>query len=297
MSTKSFVTASTSVDSAVSQPLTAATVDSTDATEPLTPLTPDGSIDSGSGMVALAPRKVPSTRESRGFLSGVMKMVSGKGNESALQMRNGAVIMWDWDDTLAPTTWIQDVVMPRGQDSHFSDAFAKQVRLINEALLASHAVARVVIVTLASERWVKMCMDSYLVGVEDTISRLGIPILYASRTCLVSEIDSATASKRSTMRDCLRWLYPDASTHKNVLSIGDMSAEAEALRYCLSDCKSSSYCKTIKLRERPTLGDLQSELNLLIPSLPGLVAQKSGFDKTTEGMMFKAMPQLRRASI
>jgi hypothetical protein len=205
--------------------------------------------------------------------------------------RKEAVIVWDWDDTLIPTTWLNELVMPKQDDAKFKDQLTKQTQLIRDAILASHACARVVIVTLANQRWVQCTLDRFFVGIQGLIERLGINIVYAAPD-RATYGDIAFAAKKDAMQYCLKGMYPDANKRKNVLSIGDMDAEHNALKHVLSDGVKGSLCKTIKLREKPSITEIQIELTLITPLLGKLMTEESSFDKTTEGMMFKAFPKL-----
>lgn len=211
---------------------------------------------------------------------------------SDAHLREESLIMYDWDDTIAPTTWLQNVVMASEDFSVFSEALAEHTRLITEVLLASHAVSRVCIVTLCTERWLRLNFDHFFIGIRDLLVRLGIKVVH----CHYDEISAASLveSKRVAMRECLAEYYPDTSVRRNVLSIGDKHIEREAL-ITLGD--EASIFKTVKFREKPTHSHVEAQLKLLTPLLPELVAEKSDFDRTFEGISLKALPKLRPAYV
>merc|ERR1712032_949788 len=89
------------------------------------------------------------------------------------------------------------------------------------------------------------------------------------------------------MERCLKQIYSASETRWNVMSIGDSRTEQQALKELLptiSPTRHRALCKTIKLRDTPSLAELDYELQLLIPRLQRLVAYGKDFDKAAASL-------------
>jgi len=142
--------------------------------------------------------------------------------------------------------------------------------------------------------WVYTSAKRWLpdLNLPELLRELGIQVYYAreqlKRPLLrqaVAEsqdgIDPQTVAKRAAMSKCLRRLYKGSPAPWNVLSIGDSSAEHDALTELLwaHDCKRATpVCKTVKLTNEPTAAQLTSQLALLSDWLPRMVPHQQDFD-------------------
>merc|ERR1712241_112140 len=107
------------------------------------------------------------------------------------------VFIFDWDDTLFPTWFVSEVVMPclppgaaksdvsLPEDSPFYEALAKHGRTVRSLLTSARAIGRVGLVTLAQRPWVLSSAHRFLPGVDfkQILKDLDIPVIYA-RECL-----------------------------------------------------------------------------------------------------------------
>merc|ERR1712232_3176 len=85
-----------------------------------------------------------------------------------------AVILIDWDDTLLPTTFIKQVVLPslplieKGgpvpSDSRFHADLESHAKTVTNMLRAANQAGRVAIVTLATRWWVMTSAEWYFPG-------------------------------------------------------------------------------------------------------------------------------------
>lgn len=230
--------------------------------------------------------------------------------------RENTVILIDWDDTLLPTTYIKQVVLPglpvieKGgpvpSDSRFHKDLATHARIVTNILRAACEVGRVAIVTLATSWWVMTSAEWYFpdFNLEALLQELDIEIWHADRnspmvqTMAAAGHDPGIVAKKAVMTRLLKGFYGDCREPEsggngdvpwNVLSIGDSLVEQQALKICLESCKASGYCvqalcKTVKLRDDPSLGELSSDLVLIQPCLQRLVAENKDFDKTPNSL-------------
>lgn len=220
---------------------------------------------------------------------------------NAFDSPDNAVIIFDWDDTLMPTTFISNVLgpslpdfekdQPLKQNSKWYKAMADHAQLVETALRTARRVARTAIVTLATLDWVYSSAARYLPGVdfESLVEELGIVVYPADRQSPALEVlaragdDRGMVAKIAAMTTCLRALYASGDVSWNVTSIGDSVLEKEALKKCMSR-HAHHLCKTVKLVEKPTLAELSREVHMLTPSLHKVVTHGKPYDGTPSSM-------------
>jgi len=212
-----------------------------------------------------------------------------------------AVLIFDWDDTLLPTTFCEGLPpIPNSgavRSSHlpFFVALRKHAQNVESVLRAARAVACVSIVTLSKRPWVMQSAERWLLGLDFPALKeeLGITIYYANEhtgrpdvppSCLAQDY---TAWKRNAMAKCLTDWYATGVLGKarlNVTSIGDGLFEQQALKDLLKAwgqtglLAQTPLCKTLKLMDHPTLSQLSDELVRLTPSLQCMAHQDKPFD-------------------
>uniref|UniRef100_A0A7S4QQ33 Uncharacterized protein n=1 Tax=Alexandrium monilatum TaxID=311494 RepID=A0A7S4QQ33_9DINO len=237
---------------------------------------------------------------------------SGTPANPAGASRDNVIIIFDWDDTLLPTWWVQEMVnpyLPPGSkeaklpsDSPHYDSLAAHASSLKAMLMLARAVAQVAIVTLAVRPWVFTSAERFLPGIDlpELLRELGIPIFYAREhvkqpdACLaqVEEgVDIFTVAKRATMMKCLRKLSRKwKRARMNVISIGDSLAEKDAIKEVLwAACEQpgledapAPLCKTVKFVYQPTLHQLRDELQLLAMWLRRMASHDEDFDISME---------------
>ncbi|CAE7395021.1 mtpn [Symbiodinium natans] len=200
-------------------------------------------------------------------------------------------IVFDWDDTLMPTSFLDDLerMMPKrglGQrqgskqaglprDCPCFAAMERHADRVRSILRTARSLGNVAIVTMAERPWVPESASQYLPGLdlEVLLSELDIPILYgpefmgSMNSCDTSvpegEGDVYVASKCAAMLDFLK---QGADSPCNLISIGDSTIEKHAAKQAsrtLGAKNPQSLCKTVKLLTDPSLKELSSELEIV----------------------------------
>mmetsp|Transcript_82171 Transcript_82171/g.183545 ORF Transcript_82171/g.183545 Transcript_82171/m.183545 type:complete len:385 (-) Transcript_82171:159-1313(-) len=226
---------------------------------------------------------------------------------------DNTIIIFDWDDTLLPTWFLQDQVTPSlplnareaavPKDSPFYELLASHASIVKAMLTLARAVGQVAIVTLALRPWVLTSAERFLpgLGLPELLSRLGIPIYYAREhvkrpdACLAQVEEGVaifTVAKRATMMKCLRKLSRKRKhSRMNVISIGDSLAEKDAIKEVLwnmceqpgsEGISASPVCKTVKFVYQPTAVQLGDELQLLAMWLRQMASHREDFDINME---------------
>lgn len=113
--------------------------------------------------------------------------------DPGFQDPENAVIIFDWDDTLLPTTYILSTVIPSlaeedragvlPESSPHQAALAAHAHLVGFLLRTARRVARVAIVSNSLSPWVEASSARYLPGLdlESLLRELDVPIYYARR--------------------------------------------------------------------------------------------------------------------
>ncbi|CAK0867815.1 unnamed protein product [Prorocentrum cordatum] len=155
------------------------------------------------------------------------------------------VIVFDWDDTLFPTTYVKDdlglSIMQRLQDQRLRPpkmarvqaALAKAARAVEHILQLAGRRGKVVIVTLAKRPWVTDCCESFYPGIAELIEELDVQIVYAQEGTQIEhdklnmladdQLETFWAqTKGKAISKALREFYSqyEGQSWKNIISLG-----------------------------------------------------------------------------
>lgn len=224
------------------------------------------------------------------------------------------VIIFDWDDTLCPTTFIWNhpqlnwyEVAPCFDDSsemetQFKDTLREQLEQHQSAVIAllrlAVSLGQVAIVTLAQVGWVEQSCRNFMPQVAEVLFELGIEVVYARqaipsrylRRAHEEQNDLTKVLKTRAMSRTIKKFYTTVGggerSWKNILSIGDSAAERLALQDVImrreqrdsrgvpKECR----CKVVKLLYEPDLERLTAEVQVLITWLLTLTCQDDDID-------------------
>jgi len=198
--------------------------------------------------------------------------------------RENAVIIFDWDDTLCPTT---------SGDAASGEALAAHARAAEAALRAASRVGHVEIVTMAGEGWVEETIRRYMPGLRSVLEELEIPVRLArasvpawrKREAFRECRDPSHFLKRWTMKKVISDFYRCGATGKprswkNVMSIGDSDAERLALQDVVlwrsqrEECR----CKVVTFKAEPSVAELSAQLAQVAEALPTFVRYDGDLD-------------------
>lgn len=259
--------------------------------------------------------EVPSAPSGPAYAEGPAASV-GSGDEYS--QSDQTVIIFDWDDTLFPSHWLQQ---SDGFFKPLSETDAQSFLRLAEGLAAILNLAatfgKVVIVTNSSEPWVLISVRTFMPFLEPLINQF--PVIYAravyenapgsdSSPSISGGALGAYKARLAVQADALapqRWKeyvfrefignFYSGRSWKNVVSIGDSIYERDAIKHVVSSeqqARSSStngntvergmHCrlKTAKLIENPHIDDLIEEIRSLHNAL-GLLVQYDGHLEVT----------------
>jgi len=214
-----------------------------------------------------------------------------------------SIVIFDWDDTLFPTTYVWndprlrwDKVAPclgldgdeslpaqpdRPEGPSMKEALDQHTNTVSAILRLATSVGRVAIVTLAQAGWVDTSIRNFMPGLGLVLKELNIEVIYC-RSSVPARIlrlareegqDMGKVLKGRAMARLLKRYYsePMRSGHgrswKNVISIGDSPGERLALQDLIFH-KRQPDCRGIEKKCRCKVLKMLSE-----PSLERLTAQ------------------------
>ena len=213
-------------------------------------------------------------------------------NNEKIYLNNIFII--DWDDTLFPTTWVNENSINLNSPESVNDYklyFIELDKAISSLLATLNNMGQVYIVTNANINWIKACLN-VLVETKKTIIKFNIRIVSA-RDMYSSTTSSPTEWKINTFQDILknvifkmeanvRGALPNtkaprlSNTFINIISLGDAQYEYMALlnldSYFKSDDKNINYLlKSIKFIDKPSFDYVIDQLQVVRKSSSQIV--------------------------
>lgn len=173
------------------------------------------------------------------------------------------VIIFDWDDTLFPSTAILDdprmnwrelcdcyggdpgmALDPEGApDGSLREALEQHAKTVAAVLRLSASLGRVAIVTLAAAGWVELSVKNYMPSLVGLLPEILPPVSYARHALKTRELeqadndglDTCLVMKTRAFAKVLRDFHGESGggshrSWKNIISIGDSKTEADALQ-------------------------------------------------------------------
>jgi len=218
----------------------------------------------------------------------------GRSPGPAGRLEDNAVIIFDWDDTLVPTCWGSDDSGPetcvrRDVLKHYG-ALLKHVSIVEAVLRAAREVAHVCIVTLANREWMNEAAQHLLpdLNIDAIFAELDIDVRHAavSKNERSDFVTARVIAKKKAMSKCLNQFYRSkgGKPRWNILSVGDSEIEQRALKELLKESPGKPVCKTCKFDEDPSLEQLTSQLEALLPHLQRMAVHPKDVDWTSSGL-------------
>ncbi len=212
-------------------------------------------------------------------------------DKSAADFSPDRVTVFDWDDTLCPSTALKgmgfDIEMPyygiTKEITKMCETVAPHTAAI---ILRAKEYGKVVIVTNATKDWVEMCLKLLMPSIQDVV--LSVPIISAANLYAYTHKIPMLWKKlafKTALLDTVFGSSPNPSTTRTVLSIGDGEAEREAL-HNLRSSFIKMVTKSLKFKESPSPIILIEELRQTLEVIKMLVMHTGNFDLvwTTQGM-------------
>lgn len=196
-----------------------------------------------------------------------------------------ALIVWDWDDTLCPTTWLcQEGLTLRGTPptAEQASALAALDELVCATLELSQARGTNVIITNAEKGWVELSARTWLPRVAE-LGAKGFYVVSARSMYETPQMTHPISWKQSAFADVTRaHMAQHGRAVRTLLSFGDSAAERQAALQVwpplVASCEDAVQIKTVKLPERPSVERLRTAHTMLAPMLPTLLGHAGHLD-------------------
>mmetsp|Transcript_21156 Transcript_21156/g.46648 ORF Transcript_21156/g.46648 Transcript_21156/m.46648 type:complete len:259 (+) Transcript_21156:85-861(+) len=190
------------------------------------------------------------------------------------------VLIFDWDDTVLPSSWVQEQGLRLDGESVLTDQQEEELqelaRLANETLCTAKQFGTVVLVTNAEKGWIELSCQKFLPLLIDTLADVK---LLSART----EYEGAGHSSpfewklKAFESEIERLFKADCHRRKNILSFGDSAHEREAVIHVtatMPNCRT----KSLKFVERPRIEQLRKQHTLVARCVRRLVHHDGNLD-------------------
>jgi hypothetical protein len=241
--------------------------------------------------------------------------VSFEGDASKRQYSGRSVIVFDWDDTLFPTshifehcaeTWQQlcnEAMQPGFVVRRATCSMGIWLCLQTAASLLREAASlgEVCVVTMAAPGWVEACCNTLMPELLEVMKKLRIEVIYARETMPGQDgpesaeefFSFSQVCRRRAMERTLRQMSRQASRQlrslvhwRSVLTIGRCYSERLALQELLKRDDIADLalhlrhcnCKAVKLTEQPQLTILLKQLRILVTCISKVLRHAGDLD-------------------
>jgi hypothetical protein len=189
------------------------------------------------------------------------------------------VIFLDWDDTLLCSSVLANQGLKLDSDLEGAGELVAQLGELSESVIAVLTVAMahgtVYIVTNGETGWVQLSAQKFLPAVVPLLEKLRV--FSARSTFEPLYPDSPMKWKFHAFQDSLATEYGESHCVRNVLSFGDSHAEREAIR-AVTRGHPNTRTKSIKFAERPTIEQLQRQLELVSDCFSYITSHEADLD-------------------
>ena len=186
------------------------------------------------------------------------------------------VTIFDFDDTLLPSSWLVHVLSTREELTEKMKTELRRVErsaynLLSSAIQSSH----VIIITNAEEGWVQSSCALFMPSVYSLLSKIVI-VSARSRYECVYPTDSAKW-KELTFYDEIESIRGKSGGFISLLSIGDSLLEREAV-FSYGRSNNMVLAKSIKLIDVPTPAQLVTQQELICNALQSMILSSEKLD-------------------
>jgi len=192
---------------------------------------------------------------------------SGSDGEGFGLPREGTLLIFDWDDTVLPSTWIRENGLRLDEESEPTVEQRASLDAVAEAAAATLRLAKrhgqTVLVTNAERGWIELSCKKFMPSLLTTLE--GIKLVSARSTYEERGVTSPFEWKFLAFEVEISEFSAGSAAavyRKNIISFGDSAHEREALIRAtqhMPEC----YTKSLKFVERPEVDQLLTEHKLL----------------------------------
>lgn len=192
------------------------------------------------------------------------------------------LIIFDWDDTLFPTTWLREQGLLEREAVITPDQDAQLQALANSVAVTLEAAKRrggVAIVTNAEQGWVEMSCRAIMPSLEAHLA--GVRIVSA-RSCHEKHcLFTPTTWKCLAFEELVGEFYSafdqsDVALRRNIATLGDSEHEMEALKWVATGTECHAKC--LKFMNQPCLDQLLQQHELVAGFIDDVIDHDGNLD-------------------
>eukprot|EP00919_Chromeraceae_sp_WS-2016_P004320 GHVR01010281.1.p1 GENE.GHVR01010281.1~~GHVR01010281.1.p1 ORF type:complete len:291 (-),score=60.75 GHVR01010281.1:132-956(-) len=214
------------------------------------------------------------------------KTVQGKKDKKCNEVDpTRTTIIFDWDDTLLPSSWLNINNMRLDDSCIVPHDIRIQLDTLSNVLISTLETAiifgTVIIVTNAETGWVELSGKKFLPRIVDFFRQHYTRVVSARSMWEPQGLLSPFEWKKRTFLDEIHRGCGGEGHNTNVISLGDSSHERLALLFCscqLNQEGQPHYSKSIKLVERPSLEQVRKQHTLISDCLPRICTHDAHLD-------------------
>jgi len=198
--------------------------------------------------------------------------------------REETVLIFDWDDTVLPSTWVQCQGLRLDEGSEVNAWQREQLLEVANVAIETLRLAKqhgtVVLVTNAERGWIELSCQKFMPTLFPSLEN--VKVVSARTSYESAETSSPLDWKLRAFEAEIRRCYGsttlvDPDSRKNVLSLGDSVHEREALLRAsspLPNCRS----KSLKFVERPDIAQICKQHSLVTSCFDRIVHHDGNLD-------------------
>ena len=191
-------------------------------------------------------------------------------------MGQRTLIIFDWDDTLLPTTWLSNNSLLHDLTIKSNTVTSIILADIAESVLTVLRQAQmhgfVIIVTNSEAGWVERTCQRFLPKCQALIDT--IPIISARSSYELYTASPLEWKKRAFRAEC--------GTATNIVSIGDSECERQAVATLI---RPGCTVKSLKLDDKPSPGKIKTQLIILRKFIDMFVSHPTNIDIVLSSFM------------
>lgn len=193
-----------------------------------------------------------------------------------LTTRDKTLIIFDWDDTLYPTSWITkngiDLTDPKSRYKHMG-YFDKLDKYLSHLIKNANKLGQTIIITNAMPEWIELSLT-----VLPRLAKLIIDIKIISARKNYQHMSDMANWKVLAFRD---YITKSNTKYANIISLGDAEYEHNALINLYKwDKLPHKYLKSIKFMRSIDYDVVMKQLDIMSKYMSSIVSAKRHLDLT-----------------
>jgi len=192
--------------------------------------------------------------------------------------------IFDWDDTVLPSTWVQRQGLRLDAASTVNaqqrEVLAEVAAAAGKTLRAARQHGTVILVTNAERGWIELSCQKFLPTLApmlENVKLVSARTAYEGPQCRSPLEWKLQAFEREIAQHFGSEVVNDQSKRKNVFSLGDSVHEREALLRATSSAP-NCYSKSLKFVERPDVSQICKQHELITNSFEQMVHHAANLD-------------------